>query len=135
MRRPSPDDAVTSPDTFPDRIGPDTIPADLDAEIARLERELAALKRTQADRAAAAFVLTLVRVIPPGLIFTAAELLDRAALDRELAEHLQQITTARQLGRRLARLARRPVVAGVRLECVGRDAAGCIWQMRVTSRP
>ena len=65
---------------------------DLDAEIHQREVELAQLKQQRADRQAAAFLLVLARVVPAGVVFSAAEVLAHAALDRELAQAIGPMT-------------------------------------------
>jgi hypothetical protein len=107
------------------------VAGDLDVQIARLETELANLKQRRADRQTVAFLHTIARTIPIGVAFNVIEVMNHAAVDRELADAIGN-TTPIALGRRLARVARRPPIAGLVLACVGRDSSGCIWTIANT---
>jgi len=104
---------------------------DLDAQIARLELELSHLKQQRADRQAAAFLQTIALAIPIGVAFYAVDVIAHAAVDAELARTIADMT-AKDIGRRLAGVARRPATAGLVLVCVGRDERGCIWTIATT---
>lgn len=104
---------------------------DLDGQIARLEEQLAAKRREKADRTDAAFLLVLARVVPAGVVFSAAEVLAHAALDRELAAAIGPMT-ARALGHYLRSLARRSGAGIVLQRCDDRNNRGCIWSIAIT---
>ena len=104
--------------------------ADLDDRIAALEAELVALKREKADREDAAFLLVLARVIPAGVVFSAAEVLAHAALDRELAQAIGPMK-AKSLGHYLRSLAKRPKVGIVLQRADDRNNRGCIWSIAI----
>jgi hypothetical protein len=96
-------------------------------QIEKLERKLAALKRQQRDEQD----LELLRVIASSVgdyAFTAGELLEHAGVDATLREAIG-CATARQVGKRLARLAlcKSSVSMDMKLRCVGRANSGCIW--------
>ena len=85
------------------------------------------LKRQEAEAHDQAFLLTLQRVIPPGVAFRCTEVLDHAMLHSDLAAAIGPMD-ARQLGMYFAQLARRRPDA---LACVYRDDRGRHWQIRV----
>ena len=88
------------------------------------------LKREQAARQDAAFLLVLARVVPAGVVFSAAEVVAHAALDRELAQAIGPMTT-KQLGHYLRSLAHRPV-SGIQLQRADdRNNRGCIWSIAI----
>jgi hypothetical protein len=105
---------------------------DLDAEIRRLELQLAALRREKADRTDAAFLLLLERDVTVGVVFSAADLIRHGHLHDELAAAIGDVA-ANVLGRRLARIARRAVLTRLAIEYVGRGEEGCIWVLRSTA--
>ena len=105
---------------------------DLDAQIARLELELAKRKQERADRQDALFLQLIARSIPIGVAFNTGEVIEHAAVDPDLARTIANMT-AKEIGRRLARLARRPLMTSVVLVYVGRDRRGCIWTIAQTS--
>jgi hypothetical protein len=96
--------------------------------IADLETALAALKREQVETDDQAFLLTLQRVIPPGVVFRCTDVLDHATLHPDLAAAIGPMD-AQQLGIYFAQLARRRPDA---FERIGRSENGCYWQLRVT---
>lgn len=104
----------------------------LEDRIAALEAELRDLKRERTVRHDAALLDALATAIPFEVVFNAGEVIAHAALYPDLAAALGAVMP-RTLGRRLARVARLSPIAGVALECVGRDERGCIWQIVVTS--
>lgn len=137
--------AVDEAPAPPLRLTLAAVGAELEDRIALYRAELETLTQARADRDAAEFLLELARVIPAGVVFSAADLRRHATLDRALAARLGR-TSTRRLGRRLAAIAGRSVVpriipadrassAGiirVVLECLGRANDGCMWQLRIT---
>jgi len=118
------DASVTEHRQFVDDVRAD----DLDAEIQRTERHLTQLHQRRRERDDAAFLLTVARVVPAGVVFSAAELIAHARLDRALG-HAIGTRTAKQLGHYLRLLARQPA-AGVMLHrCDERNNRGCIWSI------
>lgn len=99
----------------------------LELAIRRLEAKIVALKRQWADEQDRVFLLTLQRVIPPGVTFRCTEVLDHAMLHPDLAAVIGPMD-AQQLGMYLSRLTRRWPDA---LECAYRDERGRHWQLRV----
>lgn len=106
--------------------------AALDALIAHRERDLVTLKRQRADRHDADFLLTVARHVGPGVVFTAGDLIAHGRLHSDLAAALGPVP-ARALGKRLARIARRAVVADLTIACIGREQDGCMWEIRSAS--
>jgi len=102
---------------------------DLDVQIAQKAAELAALKRQRADARDQVFLLTLQRVIPPGVTFRSVDVLTHATLHVDLAAAIGPMD-AQQLGVYFARLARRRPDA---LEGAYRDDLGRHWQLRVSA--
>ena len=100
---------------------------DLDAQIARLETDLARLKKQRADRQAAAFLQTIARTIPIGIAFSARELFQHRVNSPALAAAFTDagIYNARILGKRLRAL------RGHGLDRVGADHDGAIWTCSV----
>lgn len=99
--------------------------AALEARVAELERPCA--PRDDTDAA----VLAAVAAAARDLLFTAASILEAAALDADLHAALctAGLDTPRRLGTWLRRM-RGCAVTGLRLERVGKGDAGAIWMIR-----
>jgi hypothetical protein len=93
----------------------------LAARITALEAELHALRQQQRD-----LLLPAIAASVQGHVFSAAELLDHAAIDDGLRQALDGADTPQRVGRRLQRLVGRQV-GGFCLVRAGRDETGCIW--------
>jgi transposase len=102
---------------------------DLDARIARLDADLAALHRQRRDEVA---FVHLLAAVTGGRIFSAADLVAHAAVDPALREVLGPTPSPRTVGRRLSRLANRSL-DGFILRRVDRDEDGCMWTVALTS--
>jgi len=112
------------------RLSPTVFPRpdDLDVEITRTEAHLAELHQRRRARDDAAFLLSVARVVPAGVVFSAAELIAHAALDRALGQAIGP-RTPKQLGHYLRVLAQQPA-AGVMLHrCDERNNRGCMWSI------
>ena len=62
--------------------------------------------------------------------FSAAELLERTVVDPDVRYLLRNLTTPKQVGRRLLQLAAQPS-RGVRLVRIARNEDGCIWIVEI----
>jgi hypothetical protein len=108
----------------------------LTARIEQLEIELADLKRQQQDQADQALLRVMAATVGD-YTFTAAELAAHARMDGTLRAALGPCVRPRQVGRRLSRLAVKRALQNeliqclnkFELRCLGRDEAGCIWQI------
>lgn len=92
------------------------------ARIVTLRRELAAAEQQERE----ALVNTIRSVVPPGVLFSSAELFEHATVSLALvaAFDAMNITSARQLGKKLRTL------RGCGLTRVGVDERGVIWMVR-----
>jgi len=105
--------------------------SDLDERIASLEAELAQLHRRRRARDDAAFLLTVARVVPAGVVFSAVELIAHARLDRALGQAIGT-RTPKQLGHYLRVLARSPATGVILHRCDDRNNRGCMWSIGFT---
>jgi hypothetical protein len=92
----------------------------LRARIAALKREIHELQ------------LLAIAASVNGCEFSAAELLERAALDADVRDVLEGLTTPKGVGHRLAHLAAQPGTC-VRLVRSARNGDGCIWTVEIHS--
>jgi hypothetical protein len=105
--------------------------AALEGEIAVLRDRVAGLERQTGLRVDDDRALMRALVGSVGAcVFTAAELLQHATIDRALQTALRRYRTAKHVGKALRRIADQPI-AGFVLRRVTRDHTGTIWGVQV----
>jgi len=133
LARPAPDR-----DRAPTPVRPTDDP--LRALVGRLSADLAAVCERVAvlERAArvhadddVALMAALVAAVG-ACVFSAAEILDHATIDRDLHAALRSRRTAKAVGLRLRGIADQPL-GGFVLRRVGRDEHGILWGLQVAS--
>jgi hypothetical protein len=97
-----------------------------EALLLRIEALEAQRIRRRDDRADGLAIATAVQ----GRVFSAGELLAHTTVNRDLAQALRGLTTPRQVGKRLRRLAGRDL-GGFVLQRVGSDRDGTLWAVQV----
>jgi hypothetical protein len=102
----------------------------LDREVGRLRRRVRALEGDRSDDDGA--LLVAIAEVVGDHVFDAGELLTATTIAPHLAAALDGCTTPKQVGRRLARVARGGALRGLRLRTLDqRTARGCIWIVEI----
>jgi hypothetical protein len=101
---------------------------ELRATVQRLDARVQALEHPAPRMPDAAWLVTIAEATQ-GRVFSVAELRAHRRVDAALRRALAGMSN-QQIGKRLRRLHQRPV-APFRVDHLGRDQAGAIWQVRV----